>query len=99
MQSNITTSDPSNPGFTSKITLTLDDYSGQVIPTGVPDSQGRYSSLTVVWNDLPNGNYGFDIVSSSPPGDLVSNVPIPTTLLLFGSGLIGLVGIRRTMAA
>ena len=60
-------------------------------------------TTTTVTYTGPSGNLPFDLVygeCSGPPGVLqcslpLSNVPLPPSALLLGSGLLGLVGLRR----
>ena len=54
---------------------------------GVVQFTGAYSTFS--WTNTPEGWYGFTV------GTAVSSVPEPTTMLLFGFGLIGLAGLRR----
>lgn len=62
---------------------------------GIIQFEGVYSSLT--W-DAPTFEYwhgfqvGFEQLESQLPP---SNVPVPTAVWLFGSGIIGLIGLRR----
>jgi hypothetical protein len=44
------------------------------------------------------GNAGDNQYASGVFLDEIKLVPIPTTLLLFGSGLLGLIGVRRRLS-
>lgn len=71
----------------------LSDYS---IPT---DLSGFYSNLksanVYISSYSTDGAYKITGGITSMNGGTISQTPVPTTLLLFGSGIIGLVGIRR----
>jgi hypothetical protein len=53
----------------------------------------QFGFLTVTGNDVPSGNF-YDNVSLAP-----SAVPVPAAVWLFGSGLLGLVGVARRRKA
>jgi len=74
------------------------DYDGY-IPTGefgalnAVDIYAFYNPSNGVWAEDPTSDFAFQIA-----GD-VSAVPVPAALWLFGSGLIGLVGLARRKKA
>jgi hypothetical protein len=85
--------------FTSSFTLTFNDGTAQSLNLPINVNGGTsyfgftdtssFSSLTIT--NLSNDAWGIDDVSYST----ASAVPEPSTLLMFGSGLVGLAGIAR----
>lgn len=55
-------------------------------------------NYVIAWEDLPNIYSDFDYNDLVLEISGANPVPIPTTLLLFASGLVGLVGIRKKTA-
>lgn len=56
------------------------------------------SSGVQTYGDKPNNNYTW-FVHSGDVGAAVSSVPVPAAVWLFGSGLLGLIGVARRKAA
>ena len=69
--------------------LLLDDTSQFPILIGIHDAQHG----TSVWN--PQGPVSADFNSADTIVWMVATVPIPATIWLFGSGLLGLIGLAR----
>jgi hypothetical protein len=83
------------------------DYANQIYSIPINPSNSRnpvvsspyYRSLVLAWDLDRNGvtDAGFDIGVSTPlfTNDGVAPVPLPAAVWLFGSGLLGLVGVAR----
>lgn len=86
--------------FTTSFTLTFNDGSPQTLNLPINNNGGTsyfgftdtasFSSLTIT--NTSNDAWGMDDVSYSTQ---VSTVPEPGTLMMFGSGVIGLAGLLR----
>jgi hypothetical protein len=81
-----------------------DDLPLLLADTGLPSNLGTGTSVTVTETALPGGGNGFTYSSAVTPGGLSdvyngisdpSPVPEPTSLFLFGTGLLGIVGYGR----
>jgi hypothetical protein len=74
------------------------DYTGWTelsIPVGQYYDPNRPAIIRIAFNA---GNAGDNQYASGVFLDEIKLVPIPTTLLLFGSGLLGLIGVRRRLS-
>lgn len=64
---------------------------------GVPEAPDWvtewYDDLIILWSDGPT--YNLELVTTDGDPDGLAPIPVPSTLLLLGSGLIGFVGLRR----
>ncbi len=74
-----------------------DNANGSIAKTGGPHNPFVNQTATFVLHDVPVGVTVGNVIFSfgTTPGDNVPAVPEPSSLLLFGSGLIGAAGIIR----
>lgn len=93
-----------NPGVSTQITLSFNNaeaWNGgdNPSPHGLYPTNGNTYVIQGPWDLQQVSNIGFQVASSQGgTGDLIvgaSPVPLPSTLLLLGAGLLGLVGARR----
>ena len=73
------------------------DYSGQLTFSGADRHYydlDAYNTLIIDWDDTANIALG---IYTPTGGDDVAPVPIPPTIWIFASGLVGLVGVRRKL--
>ena len=60
-----------------------------------PNVTPYFNTLQIVWNSIPYLTLGVTFLDAGADFDGLAPVPIPTAALLFGTGLIGLIGIAR----
>jgi hypothetical protein len=82
--------EPGTPGPLFSADFTDTKYNPLLAYFGIPDNPTLFGSINLRFNGALNPD-GFSLTSLS--GD-VTNVPVPPSALLFGSGLLGLVGFR-----
>lgn len=70
----------------------LDQVSGSGVNPGILIPY--FNTLEISWN-IPSLNFGLSILDAGSQFDGLTVVPIPPAALLFGTGLIGLIGIAR----
>ncbi len=68
-------------------------FAGEGMPA--PDVPAGSSLARLGWADSDDNLSDFSVLASPTPGIAASPVPLPGAFWLFGSGLLGLAGIRR----
>ena len=72
------------------------DTDGDVTLLGLEQNSGLYNAVQVVWGMVPGQNSYLNVsIGVANDDDNIGAVPIPGAVWLLGSGLLGLVGIRR----
>ncbi|MBN2808381.1 MAG: VPLPA-CTERM sorting domain-containing protein [Deltaproteobacteria bacterium] len=75
------------------------DTGGDVTLLGLEENSGLYNAVNIVWNEIQSPEYGnlsLNIsVGVANDDDNIGAVPIPGAIWLLGSGLLGMVGMRR----
>jgi hypothetical protein len=72
--------------------LSLDSNGGSITPVSLPLATGSYGVYVDYFTSDNNANVG---TINYTMAFTVSSIPIPPALYLFGSGLLGLIGIAR----
>ncbi len=71
------------------------DTDGDVTLLGLEQNSGLYNAVQVAWGGAPGQNDLNISIGVANDDDNIGAVPIPGAVWLLGSGLLGLVGIRR----